>query len=65
MGVLAVVSKTESQIVLSWSTLTEVQTGNSPIVSYTLYFDNATGTPNIQLANSLVSTYTVNGLVGG
>jgi hypothetical protein len=47
MGVLTVVSKTESEIVVSWAALTGVQTGNSAIMGYSLYFDNATGTTNI------------------
>ena len=55
---------TESQITLNWIALTGANTGYSPILSYLVYWDNGSGTPNIQLTNSLVTTYTVIGLTG-
>lgn len=55
---------TESQITLNWVALTGASTGYSPILSYIVYWDNGSGTPNIQLTNSLVTSYTVIGLTG-
>ena len=39
--------------------------GNAAILSYTLYWDNGSGTPNIALLDSLVTTFTVTGLTEG
>ena len=52
-------------IVVNWSALTGSATGNSGILSYNLYWDNASGTNNIELTNSLTTTYTVSGVSGG
>ena len=65
MGVLTVVSKTESEIVVSWTALTGVQTGNSAILGYSLYFDNATGATNLLLTETLATSFTVSGLTAG
>ncbi len=65
MGVITVVSKTESEIVVSWTALTGMQTGNSAILGYALFFDNATGTTDILVDDISLTTYTVSGLTGG
>lgn len=52
-------------IVVNWSALTLATTGNSDILSYNLYWDNASGTSDIELINSLTTTYTVSGVSGG
>jgi hypothetical protein len=39
--------------------------GNSDVTSYSLYWDNSSGTPNILLVKSLTNTFTVTGLTGG
>lgn len=55
MGPISVLYKTESEITLAWAPLTGyVQTGDSPIFAYNLYWDNATGDqPTIRLTSSL------------
>ena len=65
MTVITVTSKTENQINIAWTVLTGIQTGNSVILGYTLYFDNASGTTNIKLTDTLLTTYNVGGLTGG
>lgn len=50
---------------MNWIALTGTATGNSDILSYDLYWDNASGTSSIELVNSLVTTYTVSGVSGG
>jgi hypothetical protein len=45
--------------------LTAINTGNSAILGYTLYFDNASGTTNIELIDTLLTTFNVEGLTGG
>jgi len=45
--------------------LTGTQTGNSPILSYNLYWDNASGSTVYELEDELVTTFTVTGLTGG
>ena len=45
--------------------MTGTQTGNSVILGYTLYFDNASGTSNIQLTDTLITTFNVGGLAAG
>jgi len=65
MGMIVVLSKTESEIVVSWTALTGLQTGNSEILGYVLYFDNSTGTTNLLLIETLSLTYIVSGLTGG
>lgn len=41
MGPISVMSKTETEITLTWSSITGVATGNSEITSYNLYWDKA------------------------
>ncbi len=45
--------------------MTGTAAGNSDILSYSLYWDNGSGTSNIELTDSLVTSYTVSGLTGG
>lgn len=47
MDVVQIVSKKQTEISLAWTALTGVETGNSDILSYNLFWDNATGTTNI------------------
>ena len=59
-------ASTDTQIVLTWPTLSgALATGNSPIISYNLYWDAGTGTPNIELTDSLITSFTVLSVVGG
>jgi hypothetical protein len=55
MGPISVISKTETEISLTWSTLGSVSaTGDSSITSYNLYWDNASGTtPSHKLVSTL------------
>ncbi len=65
MGPLSVVSKRETEITLSWSSLIGIATGNSDILSYNLYWDDNTGIPSILLASDLITNFTVKGTSGG
>jgi len=65
MGIVTVTSKLQTEISLSWTALTGTATGNSAILSYNLYWDNALGTTNIEVIDSLVTSHTLTGLVGG
>lgn len=55
MGPLSVISKTETEITLAWSPLTGIATGNSAITSYSLYWDNNSGTVNVLVVSDLVT----------
>lgn len=65
MNGVNIVTQKEDQISLSWAALVDPNTGNSPILSYNLVFDDATGTVNIPLLDQLFTAYTVTGLTGG
>jgi len=56
------VSKTETEAEVQWSTLTAPNNGDSDIIEYQLYYDNGSGTPNIKIASGLITSYTVSGL---
>jgi hypothetical protein len=56
---------TDTQIEVDWTALTSTTTGNSPILSYNLYWDNGSGTTNLQLIDLLQTSYVVSGLEGG
>jgi len=58
-------STTDTQIQIDWVALAGSSTGNSPITSYEVYWDNGSGTTSIQLVDSLVLTYTQIGLSSG
>jgi len=49
-----------------WSSLASgIETGSSPILAYNLWWDSNSGTVNIDLYESLATSYTVSGLVPG
>lgn len=56
---------TDTLIVLDWSTLSGTAAGNSDILSYNVYWDNGSGTVNIELTDSLVTTLNVVSVTGG
>ena len=56
---------TDLQIQVEWTGLTGTSRGNSDILSYNLYWDNGSGTTNLQLTDSLVTSYTILGVTGG
>jgi len=55
MGPISVLSKTETEITLTWSSITGVATGNSAITSYNLYWDNSNGVINMLVVSGLFS----------
>jgi hypothetical protein len=59
------VYSTDLEIKVQWSALVGSTTGDSEILSYNLYWDNGTGTTDIELIDSLVTEFTVSGLIGG
>ena len=59
MAEITVTGKTENEIKISWTALTGTQTGNSVILGYTLYFDNASGTSNIELVDTLLTSFNI------
>ena len=59
------VSRTIDSITIQWAALIGTNTGNSPIISYDLRWDSASGQTIYQLTDSLVTNYTVTGLTGG
>lgn len=59
------VSSTENTIVVEWLTLTGAETGDSEILSYNLYWDDASTNLDIELIDAIATTFTVTGLVGG
>lgn len=65
MAAPSVVSSSDTEIILSWSSLTGSSTGNSAILTYNLYWDNGSRTVNLQLIDQLVFTCTVSGLTSG
>jgi hypothetical protein len=59
-------SYTDTSITLTWTALADPATGNSPILSYSLYWNEGTlSSPSVALIDSLVTTYTISGLTGG
>jgi hypothetical protein len=65
MGPVSVVSKTETEITLTWSSLSGTATGNSDITQYTLYFDDNTGETTIKLHAGLLTEFNHQGTTGG
>lgn len=59
------VYSTDSTIKVEWQPLEGVQTGNSLILSYNLYWDNGSGVSSIELVDQLVTSFVVTGLEGG
>lgn len=60
-------SSTDTEIIISWTTLLSPSDGNSALLNYELLWDNGSGaSPSILLMQSLDTTYTVSGgLTGG
>lgn len=59
-------TSTDTEITVSWTALTAPATGNSDVLSYNLFWDNGSGgTVDVELTDSLVTSYTVSGLTGG
>lgn len=50
---------------IRWVAINAPATGNSPITSYNLYWDNGLGEITIELADSLITEYSLTGLTGG
>ena len=66
MAAPAMVSLTTETMTVSWTPLlTSPANGNSQVLSYSLMWDNGSGTLSIELTDSLVTTYSVAGLTGG
>ena len=61
----SLVIRTTEMITINWSPLVAPLNGNSAILSYDLFWDNALGSLTIELTDSLVTTYTVTGLTAG
>ena len=62
MATPTLVSKTETDAEVSWSTLSAPNDGDSDVTEYILYYDNGSGTPNIRVASGLITSYTISGL---
>ena len=57
---------TDVTVIIDWVALSGVQAGNSAVIAYSLYWDNAVDvTADIELVDALVTTFTVNGVTGG
>jgi hypothetical protein len=59
------VYSTDLEIKVEWLSLSGLPTGDSAILSYNLYWDNGTGSTDIELTDSLVTEWTVSALQGG
>ena len=62
---LTIVSFTDTSASLAWTDLTGAQTGNSDLISYQLFYDDATGQIDQLLLESLATEYEVLALSGG
>jgi hypothetical protein len=65
MGPISVISKNETEILLSWSAISGVSAGNSPLTAYNLYWDNNSGVVSIKVYSGLATNFTVEGMIGG
>ena len=59
------VSRTKQTMTVRWVAIVAPTTGNSPVTSYNLYWDNGLGDITIELADSLITEYSITGLTGG
>lgn len=59
------VFSTDTTIILYWSSVSGSSAGNSDVLSYNLYWDAGSGTANIELTDTLVTSYTIYGVTGG
>jgi len=61
-------SSTDITVTMNWVALSGSNAGNSAVISYSLLWDNgdsAALAPAVELIDSLVTTFTVNGVTGG
>ena len=58
-------SNTETQLELVWAALTGEDAGNSDILGYQIYWDAATGTTDIELLETLSTSYLQSSLTPG
>ena len=56
---------TENTIEVQWVALEGLQTGDSDILSYNLYWDDGSDTLDIELCDEMRTQFVVTGLVGG
>jgi hypothetical protein len=59
------VSRTKQTMTVRWVALVAPATGNSPVITYNLYWDNGQGEITIELADSMITEYSITGLTGG
>ncbi len=59
------VSRTKQTMTVRWVALVAPATGNSPVTTYNLYWDNGLGEITIELADSMITEYSITGLTGG
>jgi hypothetical protein len=59
------VYSTDTTIKVEWQILSGSDTGNSEILSYNLFWDNAVDGTEIELVDGMVTSFTVTGLQGG
>lgn len=59
------VLSTDTTIQVGWLDLEAPATGNAPVLSYNLYWDNGSGVADIELVDEMVTEFRVTGLVGG
>jgi hypothetical protein len=50
---------------LSWSAISGVSAGNSPVTAYNLYWDNNSGDVTVKVYSGLATNFTVEGMTGG
>lgn len=65
MNMPTLVFGTDYSVEVQWIPLTNSATGDSPILSYNLYWDNGSGATTIELCDTLVTQFTVTELQGG
>jgi len=59
------VTRTKTTMTVRWNILNAPATGNSNILSYNLFWNNGNGDLTTQLVDSLVTDYSLTGLIGG
>lgn len=59
------VSRTKQTMTVRWVALVAPATGNSPIKTYNLFWDNGLGEVTIELEDSMITEYSITGLTGG
>lgn len=52
-------------MIIRWVALVAPLSGNSPVLTYNLFWNNGQGEINIELADSLITEYSLTGLTGG